>query len=62
MKTLHFKIILILFFLPTLGYTQIKFPFKKKTEKKVNKEIDDSIDKELDKLFESDNKKDNENV
>lgn len=62
MKTFHFKLILIFLLLPTLGYTQIKFPFKKKTEKKVNKEIDDSIDKELDKLFKSENKKDSEDA
>ena len=51
MKTFYIKIFLILFLIPTLGQSQIKLPFKKKTEDRVNKEIDDSIDEGLDEVF-----------
>ena len=62
MKTFHFKIIFIFLLLPTIAYTQIKFPLKKKSEQKANKEIDDALDKEIDALFGSENKKDNKDA
>ena len=51
MKSLFIKLILILFLFPTLGQSQIKLPFKKKSEDKANEEIDDAIDEGLDGLF-----------
>lgn len=60
MKTIYIKIFLILFLIPTLGQSQIKLPFKKKTEDRVNKEIDDSIDEGLDEVFGKKKKKGSE--
>ena len=51
MKSFFIKLILILFLIPTLGQSQIKLPFKKKSEDKANEEIDDAIDEGLDGLF-----------
>ena len=62
MNTFRFKLIFILFLLPTLGYTQIKLPLKKKTEKKANKEMEDAIDKGLNEMFGNKNNKASENT
>lgn len=56
MRSFYVKLFLILFLIPTLGQSQIRLPFKKKTEKRINKEIDESIDEGLDEIFESDDK------
>src|SRR5210317_2224452 len=60
MKSLFIKLILILFLIPTLGQSQIKLPFKKKSEDKANEEIDDAIDEGLDGLFGKKKKKGDE--
>jgi outer membrane protein OmpA-like peptidoglycan-associated protein len=60
MKSLFIKLILILFLIPTLGQSQIKLPFKKKSEDKANEEIDDAIDEGLDELFGKKKKKGDE--
>ena len=51
MKNIIKFLLIFLFLFPTLGYSQIRIPVKRKTEKRVNKEIDDAIDIGLDGLF-----------
>ncbi|MCK5209595.1 MAG: hypothetical protein KAQ79_16285, partial [Cyclobacteriaceae bacterium] len=49
-NVIKYSLILLILF-PTSGYSQIKFPVKRKAERKVNNEIDDAIDKGLDGIF-----------
>lgn len=51
MKNIITYLLILSMLFPTFGYSQIKFPVKKKTEKRANKEIDDAIDKGLDGIF-----------
>jgi len=51
MKNIITYLLILSMLIPTFGYSQIKFPVKKKTERRVNKEIDDTIDKGLDGIF-----------
>ncbi|MCK5469990.1 MAG: hypothetical protein KAI99_15820, partial [Cyclobacteriaceae bacterium] len=49
-NVIKYSLILLILF-PTSGYSQVKFPVKRKTERRVNNEIDGAIDKGLDGLF-----------
>ena len=51
MKNIITYLLMLWMLVPTFGYSQIKFPVKKKSEKRVNKEIDGAIDKGLDGIF-----------
>jgi len=62
MKNFRNYTLIILLLFPVSGYSQLKFPLKKKTEDRVNKEADDKIDEGLDEIFGGKKKKKNENA
>jgi OOP family OmpA-OmpF porin len=51
MKNIFKHLLILTMLIPTFGYSQVKFPVKKKTERRVNNEIDGAIDKGLDGIF-----------